>query len=267
MTSPTASTPLRTRLRGPLESALPLLAGVVAWEIGARLWGVSFLPPFSTVVDRLVELTLAGRIGPSLVASMTNLLIGSVISVVGGVGIGLLMGASRKIELALDVYVYGFLTAPTLVFAPILFSIFGLGSGSIIALIVISAMWVIIINTVAGVHAVEAEQIEMARSFNASRRDMVLKVMLPSALPLAFAGLRLGAGRAVKGWINGEMFIAVVGLGSILMKAGRMFDAETVLAIVLLVMVIAYLVVGLVQLVDQRVNRWLPSTERAQRTN
>lgn len=65
--------------------------------------------------------------------------------------------------------------------------------------------------------------------------------------------------------INGEMFIAAVGLGGIVMNAGRRFDAETVLAVLIVTVVTALLVSLAVQSVDRRVNNWLPSVERGPR--
>lgn len=62
--------------------------------------------------------------------------------------------------------------------------------------------------------------------------------------------------------INGEMFVAVVGLGGVVMTAGRNFDAETVLAVMMLVVVLAFVVVWLVERVDQRLTSWLPETSR-----
>ena len=76
------------------------------------------------------------------------------------------------------------------------------------------------------------------------------------------AGIRLGVGRAVKGMINGEMFIAVVGLGGVVMTAGRNFDAETVLAVMLLIILVAFGAVGLVERIDRRLTAWLPETSR-----
>src|SRR5262249_10381111 len=105
---------------------------------------------------------------------------------------------------------------------------------------------------------------EMARSFNANRVQTFFKVLLPASLPLIFAGLRLGAGRGVKGMINGEMFIAAVGLGALLMSAGRGFDAATVLAVLLVIIVVALVIARLIQAIDARATAWLPSTDRKQ---
>lgn len=247
-------------------AASGLLIGVALWEIVARLWNVLFFPPFSAVIVRLVELTLDGRIVGSLIGSLTNLAIGFAISVVVGVTVGVLMGAYRKVEMALDVYVYAMLTAPSLVFAPIFFAIFGLGRASILGVVIMYSIFIIIINTVAAIKTVPIALLEMGRSYCASERQLFLRIILPAALPMIFAGLRLGMGRAVKGTINGEMFITAVGLGAVVISAGRRFDAAAVLAVLLVIILVALVAVKAVQLIDARLTGWLPSTARAAKT-
>jgi NitT/TauT family transport system permease protein len=245
---------------------IALVAGMILWEVVARAWNVVFFPPFSAVVARLVELTLDGMIVESLLGSLTNLVIGFAISVVFGVGIGMLMGAYRKVDMALDVYVYAMLTAPSLVFAPIFFAIFGLGRASILGVVIMYSIFIIIINTVAAIRTVPIGLIEMGRSYCATERQLFFKVILPAALPMIFAGLRLGMGRAVKGTINGEMFITAVGLGAVVISAGRRFDAATVLAVLLVIIIVALVGVKVIQLIDARMTSWLPSTARVAKT-
>lgn len=258
--------PVAPPRRGPRVSvpvgALSLLGGAVLWEIVARIWDVSFFPPLSAVLRRLGEMIADGEILGSLGNSLLNLLIGAVISVILGVGVGLLMGAYKKVEQALDVYVYALLTAPSLVFAPIFFSIFGLGRASIVAVVVMYATFIIIINTATAIRSVPVSLIEMGRSFCATDWQVFRRIVIPAAMPLIMAGLRLGMGRAVKGMINGEMFIAAVGLGALVMDAGRRFDAETILAVLLVIIIVAVATMQLVQLLDRHVTRWLPSTAR-----
>lgn len=249
-------------LSGVGPGVLGLLTGAIAWEIVARIWQVAFFPPLTAVVVRLVEFIERGLILGALLNSLTNLAIGFAISAVVGIVIGTLMGAYRKVEMALDVYVYALLTAPSLVFAPIFFAIFGLGRASIIGVIVIYSMFIIIVNTVAAIRSVPVALVEMGRSYCASDRQLFVKVVMPAALPMIFAGLRLGMGRAVKGTINGEMFIAIVGLGAVVESAGNRFDAAGVFAVLLVIIIVALIAVKAIQLIDARMTSWLPSTAR-----
>jgi NitT/TauT family transport system permease protein len=245
-----------------------LALGALFWEVLGRLWSVAFFPPLSDVLVRLAELTAEGRIVENLVGSLTNLFIGYGIAAVVGVGVGMLMGAYRKVEMALDVYVYAMLTAPSLVFAPIFFAVFGLKQIqlTILSIIILYSIWIIIVNTTAAIRMVPTPLIEMGRSLCANERQLFFKIILPAATPMIFAGLRLAMGRAVKGMINGEMFIIAIGLGGVVISAGRRFDAAAVLAVLLVIIVVALVMVKLVQLVDAQMTSWLPSTARQSRS-
>jgi NitT/TauT family transport system permease protein len=163
----------------------------------------------------------------------------------------------------LDPYINALLTAPSLVFAPVFFSIWGIGRESIIALIVTYAVFVISVNTSAAVRAAPETLIEMAHSFDCTPFQVFRLVTLPSATPLILAGVRIGVARAVKGMINGEMFIALLGLGRIIVDAQHQLDAATVWAVLLLVVVISLSLIWFVDRIDARLTRWLPSTARA----
>jgi ABC-type nitrate/sulfonate/bicarbonate transport system permease component len=243
-------------------SVVSLAAGAVAWEIVGRVAGVAFFPPLTQVLTRLAEMTADGLILSSLGSSLTNLLLGFGASLVAGVGLGVLMGRFARVEAGLGVYVYALLTAPSLVFAPIFFSVFGDGRASIVAVIIMYSVFIMIISTADAIKGVPPHLVEMARSYGATETQVLVRVVLPAAVPLIMAGVRLGVGRAVTGMINGEMFIAVVGLGQIVTEAGGRFDGASVLAILLVIIAVALVAVGLVQLADRRLTSWLPDTTR-----
>ncbi|MGW7078157.1 ABC transporter permease [Streptomyces sp. NPDC054866] len=242
-----------------------LAVGALAWELTGRMADASFFPPLSTVLARLRELAADGLIYASLRDSLVNLALGFAISLVAGLGIGMAMGHWRKVDAALGVYVYALLTAPSLVFAPVFFALLGAGRASIVAVVVTYAMFVVIVNTASAVRAAPAHLVEMARSYGAGEAQVLLRVVLPAAAPMIMAGVRLGIGRAVTGMINGEMFIAVVGLGHVVTEAGGRFDSAGVLAVLVVVLVVALGATALVQAVDRRVTRWVPNTSRGHR--
>jgi NitT/TauT family transport system permease protein len=250
---------------GAGPTAIALLVGIVFWEVVGQFSGFRFFPPFSTVVARLVEMIAAGEIIEPLMGSLRNLAIGFTIAVVVGITVGLLMGAYRRVEVALDVYVYALLTAPSLVFAPIMFSIFGLGPEPIIGVIIIYTVFIIIINTSSAVQTVPRSLIEMGRSYCGSDWQIFRRIIIPSAMPMIMAGLRLAGARAVEGMVNGELFIAAVGLGAVIARAGNRFDATTVLAVLLLTLTIAFIVVRVIMFIDHRATSWLPDTQRGAR--
>lgn len=243
-------------------SLLSLILGLGLWEVTSRVFELRFFPPFSAVFERFLELLISGEIYPDLFRSLKNLGLGFAISAVAGVLIGALMGRFSLLEKALDPYIYALLTAPAVAFVPIYFTVFGLSSWAIVTLIVHYSVFIIIINTIAGVKNVDRGLVDMCRSFNATESQMLRLVVIPAALPLIMAGLRIGMARSVKAMINGELLIAVIGIGAISSRYGRAFDAVGVLAILLIVIAIALVAVGVIESIDRRVNSWIPRAER-----
>jgi len=92
-------------------------------------------------------------------------------------------------------------------------------------------VFVIILNTKAAFRSIDTELVETATAFDASPSAVFWKIRAPAALPVIFAGIRLGIGRVVKGMLNGEMSIAIFGLGGLVKKYGAAFDASNVLAL------------------------------------
>lgn len=244
-------------------SILSLIAGVVVWEILGQTLKLQFLPPASEVLARLWELIRTGEVLPELGNSLSNLALGFVIAAIGGVLIGVAMARLKWLEKALDPYVYAFLTAPTVVFVPIYFAIFALSRWAIVALIIQYAIFIIVVNTITAVKTVDAELVEMSRVFGATRETTIVrKILLRAAAPHIAAGLRLGLGRAIKGMINGEILIAVVGIGGMSSTFGRAFDSAGVLALLVLIIAVALVLDGIAQWLDNKINAWLPSTYR-----
>lgn len=242
----------------PTIASFFLLVG--GWELLGQTLHQDFFPPLSKVLTKLVN--VQGEIFAALAISLQNLVIAFAISLVFGVGLGLLMGAFRKVDAALDVYVNALITAPSLVFAPVFFAIWGLERWSIVAVIFMYCTWIMVVNTVTAVRTVPVELLEMGQSFNAPRLKVWLRIVLPSATPLIMAGVRLATGRAVKGMLNGEMFIAIVGLGKLVQDGSRAFDSSLVLAVLIVIIVVAFIAVGIVGALDSRLTRWLPKTSR-----
>lgn len=235
---------------------LALLAGAAIWEALGRGLGLQWLPPFSQVIAALVQFVANGVIFSNLRSSLTSLIVGFVLSLIFGLTLGALMGRYRMVEKAFDIYVHALFVCPSILFAPIFFAIFGLSDASRVAIIVVYSTFVIVINTATAIRTVDVSLVEMAYSFGCRERQIFTRILLPASLPLVFAGIRLGMGRAVKGMINGEMLIAFVGLGALAQKYGAQFDAAKVFAIAMVVLIIGLVSNALVQTLENRLTRW-----------
>ena len=241
---------------GGLVKALSLVAGAAIWEVLGLVLDFPWLPPLSRVVAALVELVRNGEIVSNLVVSLRTLAIGFSVSLAGGLAVGAMMGRYRRVEQALGIYVNAMLFTPSLAFAPVYFALFHLSDWTRIAVVIQFSLFFVIINTATAFRTVDHSLVEMARSFRANERQVLLSILLPASLVVVFAGIRIAMGRAIKGMISGEMFIAVVGLGGVIQRYGTQFDSARVLAVVLVTLVLALVLGTAVQVLDRRVTRW-----------
>lgn len=229
---------------------------LIVWELFGQLANLVWLPPVTEVIATLWQLFADGVIQPHLAASLWSLFVGFTVSVVIGLVVGTLMGLSTTINAALDMFVNALLVTPALIFAPILFAVFGLSDITRISVVVLYSAVIIIITTAEGVRNVDDPLLDMAASFGANRWKTVTQIVIPSAYPLILAGIRLGAGRAVKGMINGEMFIALIGLGGLSATYGKSMQFPQVWAMALFIMILAVIINQFVTLVERRLTSW-----------
>ncbi|MBM4260189.1 MAG: ABC transporter permease [Deltaproteobacteria bacterium] len=239
---------------------LSVLTLTAAWEIAGRAGNARLLPPFSKVMSAWFDLLVSGQLFQALAISLQALVIGFLISLAIGVPLGLLMGRYRRLASFLDVYMTALLTVPMISFIPFLVIALGLGLHSRVWIVFLFAFVIIAINTAAGVRNVDPTLTEMAKSFGAKESELFAKVILPAALPMIMAGVRLGMGRAVLGMVTSEMILAVVGFGAMLMTFGASFNSPALFATILTIVLLAVALLALIQFLDRKLTPWRAAT-------
>ena len=235
---------------------ISLLTLAAIWEFAGRNGNEHLLPPLSKVVTVWLDLLLSGQLLHAIAISFQALAIGFFFSVLFGVPLGLLMGRYRRVEAFLEVYMTALLAVPMISFIPFLVIAFGLGLVSRVWIVFLFAFVIIAINTTAGVRNVDPTLTEMARSFGARESELFLKVILPAAMPMILAGIRLGMGRAVLGMVTGEMILAAVGFGAMLMTFSASFNSSALFATILTIILVAVALLALIQYFDRRLMPW-----------
>lgn len=242
----------RMRLRASLSSSVLPIAGLavgfVVWEVIGRLGLSPAFPPLTDVLTACAEVWTSERFLTNLKDSLISVGIALPPTMILGILVGLLVGRYRIAEWALDVYINTFLSIPLVALIPVLVLIFGLGRGSVLATIAIYTFFVLVVNTSFGVKTADASLIEMARSFMGSERRIVRRIVLPAAMPLTLAGVRIATGRAIKGVIIAEQVIGLIGLGGMIQRLGGAFRVEELYATIL--------AIGFLGLVSMELVRW-----------
>jgi ABC-type nitrate/sulfonate/bicarbonate transport system permease component len=141
---------------------------------------------------------------------------------------GLAMGRSVAIRSTLEPFTTALNASPQVAFLPLLIIWLGIGFSSKVALVFLGSFIIVLINTETGVAHVDPRLIETARSFTAGERQILVKIVLPSALPFIIAGMRLAIGRALVMVVVAEIYASNKGLGYLIFQAGGMYDTAQV---------------------------------------
>jgi len=198
-----------------LPSMSSLILWAILWEIVGQLELTFFLPPLSAVFSTLMEIGTTKVFLKALAETGYAFFVGTFSAIAVGVPVGILMGKSRLIDELLLPWVNLFLSAPLTALVPVLMVLFGFGMKAIVMTTVLFAIWIIILNSRAGVMHINRSLIEMAHSFGATPMDAFLKIYFWAALPEILSGVRIGFIRAVKGVIIGQLLISIVGFGAL----------------------------------------------------
>jgi NitT/TauT family transport system permease protein len=206
--------------------AASLLALVGVWEGFARAgWvPVLFLPSPAGVLaegaDMLRSGELAVHVGASLQRLLLGFLLGGALGVIAGVSVGFFAAA----EAVGAPIIAATFPIPKIALLPLLILWLGLGEPSKIAVIALGVFFPMAINTFAGVRQADPLLVRAAVAFGAKRWSVIRKVILPSALPMIFAGLRLGAGTALLLLVAAEMIAVESGIGFLVLNAGNLMQ-------------------------------------------
>lgn len=247
------------RVRNVAITIVNLALFFTAWELVARAEVVNalFFPRASDMFAAIFNGFADGTIWPQLRHSLTNFLIGMAISATIGIPVGLLMGASKVTDLILSPYVWAMTSLPRVALIPLLILIMGFGNSMQLTIIILSAVFPIMINCMAGVKTVEPSLVRAGEVFGASRPQIYLKVILPFTLPFVIAGVNQGIARGLVGMLIGELLGGGGnGLGFLLDRAGEQFDAPMLYATLLLLAVMSVGLVQAMRWLEQRAAPW-----------
>ncbi|KAA0112028.1 ABC transporter permease [Mycolicibacterium sp. P1-5] len=192
------------------------------------------LPAVGELLSRGVLLSDTGY-------SLYRLVVGLLVAAVIGIPVGLLIGLNTTVERAATPLVQFLRMISPLSWTPIALAVFGIGNQPVIFLIAAAAVWPILLNTVAGVHAIEPGFLHVARSFHATRTELLTAVVLPAIRGHIQTGLRLALGIAWVVLVPAEMLGVRSGLGYQILNARDQLAYDQVVAVVLVIGVVGYL--------------------------
>ena len=239
--------------------AFSLLVWFAVWEVVGQLELVSLLPPFSEVLGAFGEVVGSDRFADAAWITLQAFLIGMALSLVAGIGVGILMGTSRAVGSLMGMWVNIFESSPLTAIVPALMALLGFGLETMIVTVFLFSVWVIALDTQVGVERVNPSLVEMGRSFGASKRVLYGRIVLRAALPELLAGIRLGVIRGLKGVVIGQLLIAVLGVGYLFELYSRNFLMPQFWALLIILFAFAFLASEAVAYFERKVSFYASS--------
>ncbi|MFF5493448.1 ABC transporter permease [Streptomyces aquilus] len=245
----------RVLLRVFFVLALPLLLVGVWWLASDGSTNV-FWPPLRTILKTFPDVWTADRLQDDVLPSLLRLTAGYACAAVAGVAIGTLIGSYRRVRAFCEPVLEFLRAVPPPVLVPVIMLFAGIGDTMKIVVIASGCVWPILLNTVEGVRAVDPVMAETARSYGISGVARLKDVVLRSASPQIFAGLRQALSIGIILMVISEMFAASNGIGFTVVQFQRSFAIPDMWTGILVLGLLGFLLSMVFQVVERRVLGW-----------
>jgi NitT/TauT family transport system permease protein len=245
------ATPLGAFLSHPLT--LRLLSAILlclAWEWAGRIPISPAFPTFGETMTGLWSMIADFSLIKAFGITLQPLILGLLISAVLGVAIGIAMGLSNGVEWFVSPLFIIAQAAPLAALIPLIVFAYGIGLMAKTLVVCIMAMPVIALNSFAAVRHTPISLVEMGRSFLASPRQVIQKIILPAASPVIFAGLRLGCAAGFIGAVLAELLITPTGVGDLITYNRSIADYPKMYAAILSIILFSVLFIELVEWIE-----------------
>lgn len=249
----------------PYKGYVPWLVAVMVilvwWLISALHWVSSTaLPSPGSVFHDFISVATIGYSGVPLLTStlysMGRITAGFLAAVVVGIPIGFWMASSDWVFLAIDPLLQFLRPIPPLAYIPVMIVWFGIGETSKVILIFFCTIPIIIISAMSGVKSAQETRIRAAQCLGANKRQLFRYVILPSALPEIFTGMRVGIGIAWTCLVAAEMIAASKGLGWMIESAGNELQIGVVFVGIVIIGLLGYGMELVIRSIEHRVTPW-----------
>jgi len=230
---------------------------LLLWQgVSGRLIDNFFISNPIDVGTRLVGWVADGSLFLHIWATVYATVMGFIFGSIGGVVLGIWLGVSPFTSRLLNPYLNALNALPKVALAPLFVLWFGLGIESKIALAAVLVLFLVFLNTYAGVREVDQDLIDGARLMKATRAQVIAKVIIPSTMSWVFAGLKISVPYALIGAVLGEMIASNRGLGYLVQFSGSQFDSAGVFAVLIVIALLAVALNFLVEIVQHRMEQW-----------
>ena len=234
-----------------------------AWEFGDRVGAFdrTMLPPPSEVAAALRALLQSSEFLADASDTIVRVTAAFAIGAPIALAIGFMMGDNIDLGRSLSPVFNLVLAVPQSIFLPIFVLLFGLGFTEKLIFGITHVFFVVAVNAMAAVRGVPHGQIELARSFGANKFRIYRSIYLPAMAPQIVTGLRLGLIFDIIGILLAEMYASRDGLGVLLLRWGKSYDVDKLMAATVLISLATILINEIMRILEYRVGRWQQAAE------
>lgn len=238
-------------------SAALLIALVAGWEIFCRTSGVSVLviPAPSAVSQVLWEGLTTGFLWPHIWITTVEMVLGLALGCVIGFLCGVGLGETEFLRRLLWPYILASQVVPKLALGPLFIVWFGFGMTSTVVITALICFFPLLENTLTGIHHIDPQKRELFRMLGATRLQTLLRLKIPSGLPVIMAGVRVAVVLALVGAVVGEFIGGRTGLGASIIAAQGMMDSTLMFALFIIITALGMIFYQAAILVERRLLR------------
>src|ERR1700693_6591035 len=235
------------------------------WELSARLLWIDpffFSQPsliVTQIYDWIVDGTSQGPLWKQVLVTLEETVLGFLMGAVAGVICGILLGRNKLLSDVFSIYIQIANSIPRVVLGSIFVIALGLGMASKVALAFVMVFFVVFGNAFQGVREADRYMIANAQILGASRRQVTMTVVIPSALSWILASLHVSFGFALVGAVVGEFLGSKEGIGLLISTAQGAFNASGVFAAMIVLAVVALAADYLLMRLEKRLLKWRPA--------
>ncbi|MFC5384814.1 ABC transporter permease [Aquamicrobium segne] len=238
--------------------AVILAACLILWEVAAQNKWIStflFASP-SRIYDVLVRQIASGQLLIDVQVTTMETVLGFIVGGVGGSIIGLALWYSPLVARLTRPFIAAVGSIPVLAVAPLIIIWFGTDITSKVVIVAFSCVVVSLMSSYSGAQQVDQDEINLMRSFGATRNQIFFKVVVPSSMTWVISGLKLNIGFALIGAIVGEYISSESGVGHSILVGSANFAIDTVLAGLLVVMILVTCFNAIVRVLERWILPW-----------
>ncbi|MET7474339.1 ABC transporter permease [Streptomyces sp. NPDC005648] len=235
--------------------ALPLVLVAVWWAASDGSTN-PFWPPLRTILKTFPDVWTGDRLRTDVLPSVWRLAAGYALAAVAGIALGTVIGSYRRVRAVCEPVLEFLRAIPPPVLVPVIMLFAGIGDTMKIVVIASGCVWPVLLNTVEGVRAVDPVMLETARSYGITGVARLRKLVLRSASPQIFAGLRQALSIGIILMVISEMFAASGGIGFTIVQFQRSFAIPDMWTGILVLGLLGFLLSVVFQLVERRVLAW-----------